>query len=104
VLPLKLCNKYLNDLYFAHSSILRTGGDHNISWSRHNLSISSQRDTNWIDDIIQLMTSGNNACLKEYNKQPRHASHTMIIATHIPIENYKTMHTMPKHTMIKKVS
>jgi hypothetical protein len=67
VLPLKLCIKYLNDLHFAHSSILRTRGDHNISWSRHNLSISSQGDTNWIDDIILLVTSGNNACLKIYN-------------------------------------
>ena len=46
VLPLKLCIKYLNDLHFAHSSFLRTRGDHNISWSRHTLSISSQRDTN----------------------------------------------------------
>jgi hypothetical protein len=91
VLPLKLCIKYLNDLHFAHSSILRTRGDHNISWSIHNLSISSQGDTNWIDDIIQLVTSGNDACLKIYNiyKQPRHASHVMIIATHTPIERWQ---------------
>jgi hypothetical protein len=45
VLPLKLCIKYLNDLHFAHSSFLRTRGDHNISWSGHTLSILSQRDT-----------------------------------------------------------
>jgi hypothetical protein len=47
------CIKYLNDLHFAHSSFLRTRGHHNISWSRHTLSISSQRDTNWIVDLIQ---------------------------------------------------
>jgi hypothetical protein len=52
VLPLNLCIKYLNDLHFAHSSILRTRGDHNIPWSRHNISIASQKDTNSIDDII----------------------------------------------------
>jgi hypothetical protein len=46
VLPLKLCIKYLNDLHFAHSSVLRTRGDHSIPWSRHNISISSQKDTN----------------------------------------------------------
>jgi hypothetical protein len=46
VLPLKLCIKYLNDLHFAHSSFLRTRGDHNIPWSRHTLSLSSQRDIN----------------------------------------------------------
>jgi hypothetical protein len=41
VLPLKLCIKYLNDLHLAHSSILRTRGDHNIPWFRHNISIAS---------------------------------------------------------------
>jgi hypothetical protein len=46
MLPLKLCIKYLNDLHFAHSSFLRTRGDHNIPWSRHTLSLSSQRDIN----------------------------------------------------------
>jgi hypothetical protein len=45
VLPLKLCIKYLNDLHLAHSSVLRTRGDHNIPWSRHNISIASQEDT-----------------------------------------------------------
>ena len=44
VLPLHLCIKYLNNLHFAHSSFLRTRGDHNISWSRHTLTISTQRD------------------------------------------------------------
>ena len=29
-----------------HSSILRTKEDHNIPWSRHNISITSQKDTN----------------------------------------------------------
>jgi hypothetical protein len=67
VLPLKLCIKYLNVLHFAHSSVFRTRGDPNIHWSSHNISIASQKDTNWIDDIIQLITSGNNACLKIYN-------------------------------------
>jgi hypothetical protein len=57
----------LNDLHLAHSSILRTRWDHNIPWSRHNISIALQKDTNWIDDIIQLMTSENSACLKIYN-------------------------------------
>jgi hypothetical protein len=46
VLPLKLCIKYLNDLPFAHSSVLRTRGDHSIPWSRHNISIALQKDTN----------------------------------------------------------
>jgi hypothetical protein len=46
VLPLKLCIKYLNDLHFAHSSVLRTRGVHSILWSRHNISIASQKDTN----------------------------------------------------------
>ena len=46
VLPLKLCIKYLNDLHFAHSSFLRTRGDHNIPWSRHTLSLSSHKDAN----------------------------------------------------------
>ena len=67
VLPLDMCIKYLNDSHLAHSSVLKTRGDHNIPWSRHNISIASQTDTNWIDDIIQLMTSGNNACLMIYN-------------------------------------
>jgi hypothetical protein len=43
VLPLKLCIKYLNDLHFAHSSVLKTRGDHSIPWSRHNISIASQK-------------------------------------------------------------
>jgi hypothetical protein len=67
VLPIKLCIKYLNDLHLSHSSILRTRGDHNIPWFRHNISIASQKYTNRIDDITQFMTSGNNACLKIYN-------------------------------------
>jgi hypothetical protein len=46
VLPLKLRIKYLNDLHLAHSSVLRTRGDRNIPWSRHNISIASQKDTN----------------------------------------------------------
>ena len=46
VLPLKLCIKYLNDLHFAHSSFLRTRGDHNIPWSRHTLPLSSHKDAN----------------------------------------------------------
>jgi ABC-type antimicrobial peptide transport system permease subunit len=46
VLPLKMCIKSLNDLLFAHSSIIRNRGDHNIPWSRHNISIASQKDTN----------------------------------------------------------
>jgi hypothetical protein len=43
VLPLKLCIKYLNDLHLAHSSILRTRGDHNIPWSRHNIQLHHKR-------------------------------------------------------------
>jgi hypothetical protein len=46
VLPLTLCIEYLNDLHLAYSSILRTRGNHNIPWSRHNISIASQKDTN----------------------------------------------------------
>jgi hypothetical protein len=92
--PLKLCIKSLNDLHPAHSSILRTRGDHNIPRSRHNISIASQKDTNLENDIIQLMPSGNKAC---FNRQTINKLgmlhtvklgmlHTVIIATHIPIE------------------
>jgi hypothetical protein len=45
-LPLKLCIKSLNDSQTAHSSILRARGDHNIPWSRHNISIAPQKYTN----------------------------------------------------------
>jgi hypothetical protein len=45
VLPLKLCIKYLNDLHLAHSSVLRTRGDHTIPWSRQYINCIT-KDTN----------------------------------------------------------
>ena len=56
VLPLNLCIKYLNNLHFAHSSFLRTRGDHNISWSRHTRNFITKRyqsNTKWKVDLIQ---------------------------------------------------